>query len=696
MPVVVRGLPKVFVGILLGCLLWNCSVEPESKGPATDPLVAGPERTPVAENLWAHPEIKAELLLDRSVVRDPSDGGGTARLLDVPSDGPKPVPASSRQSFTIEYTAGPLGIVPGGTIFFQVSPFWGWELPQTGTDQRGGFLRARTAAEGVDLVTKLLGQGLVAIEVQGSGLRQGDTVEIEFGAGPAGTRVDRFAETGERLWLAVDGNADGIRKLIDESPTVDIMAREATRLHVSLPGSAASGATVPLTVALLDRAGNSGMPWRGSIDLALEGSETGMKVPASIALEARDGGRKTIELVVTRPGVYRVSAVARPTGAAEPGPAAQSNPLVAKSSPTETLLWGDLQVHTQLSDGSGSTLENLLYARDAAGLDVVALTDHDHWGLKALDDFPEVWQEQLGEVQAFHEPGRFVTIPAFEWTNWVEGHRHVLFFGQDDPVLLSSLDERYDTPPELWAALAGKNAMTIAHHSAGGPVPTDWSIPPDPDLEPLTEIVSVHGSSEAADSPMPIYKAKPGNYVRDALNRGYRLGFLGSSDGHDGHPGLAGIASGGKSGLAGIWVKGKHPRTRAAIATALRSRSVYATSGPRIYLQVDLDGLPMGSILDAPEEGETEGTQILSWEIAAETTLERLDIIRRGEPVISIRLAGERDLAGSLEVPVLGPGDWLYIRVVQRDAGAAWSSPFFILHAQESPGQPGAAVPAPS
>jgi hypothetical protein len=521
MPVVVRGFPKVFVGILLGCLLWNCSVEPEGKGPATDPLAAGPERTPVAENLWAHPEIKAELLLDRSVVRDPSDGGGTARLLDVPRDGPKPVPASSRQSFTIEYTAGALGIVPGGTIFFQVSPFWGWELPQTGTDQRGGFLRAHTAAEGVDLVTKLLGQGLVAIEVQGSGLRQGDTVEIEFGAGPAGTRVDRFAETGERLWLAVDGNADGIRKLIDESPTVDIMAREATRLHVSLPGSAASGATVPLTVALLDRAGNSGMPWRGSIDLALEGSETGMKVPASIALEARDGGRKTIELVVTRPGVYRVSAVARPTGAAEPGPAAQSNPLVAKSSPTETLLWGDLQVHTQLSDGSGSTLENLLYARDAAGLDVVALTDHDHWGLKALDDFPEVWQEQLGEVQAFHEPGRFVTIPAFEWTNWVEGHRHVLFFGQDDPLLLSSLDERYDTPPELWAALAGKNAMTIAHHSAGGPVPTDWSIPPDPDLEPLTEIVSVQaradwpGSGSRGSTLAPVRRSpRPCDHVR--------------------------------------------------------------------------------------------------------------------------------------------------------------------------------------
>ena len=191
---------------------------------------------------------------------------------------------------------------------------------------------------------------------------------------------------------------------------------------------------------------------------------------------------------------------------------------------------------------------------------------------------------------------------------------------------------------------------------------------------------------------MPIYKAKPGNYVRDALDRGYRLGFLGSSDSHDGHPGLAGIASGGKSGVAGIWVAGEQPRTRAAIAKALRARSVYATNGPRIYLQVDLDGLPMGSVLDAPLGSEAEQTQLLSWEVAAETTLDRLDIIRRGETIVSIRLEGERDLVGSMEVPVLGPGDWLYLRVIQHDRGAAWSSPFFVLPLAEL--HAGVTVPA--
>ena len=64
---------------------------------------------------------------------------------------------------------------------------------------------------------------------------------------------------------------------------------------------------------------------------------------------------------------------------------------------------------------------------------------------------------------------------------------------------------RPQTPTQLWDQLRGKQAITLAHHSAGGPVATDWSFAPDPVLEPLTEIASAHGSSEAPDSPLPIY-----------------------------------------------------------------------------------------------------------------------------------------------------------------------------------------------
>ena len=50
--------------------------------------------------------------------------------------------------------------------------------------------------------------------------------------------------------------------------------------------------------------------------------------------------------------------------------------------------------------------------------------------------------------------------------------------------VLSSIDPSYETPALLWGALRGGQALTVAHHPAGGPVPIDWSIPPDPELEP--------------------------------------------------------------------------------------------------------------------------------------------------------------------------------------------------------------------
>ena len=74
----------------------------------------------------------------------------------------------------------------------------------------------------------------------------------------------------------------------------------------------------------------------------------------------------------------------------------------------------------------------LAYARDVAALDVVALTDHDHWGSLFLDEHPELWERiQRAHGATSTSPGRFVTVLGYEWTNWIYGHRHVLYFGDD-------------------------------------------------------------------------------------------------------------------------------------------------------------------------------------------------------------------------------------------------------------------------
>jgi len=383
-------------------------------------------------------------------------------------------------------------------------------------------------------------------------------------------------------------------------------------------------------------------------------------VPPTVRPAAEDRGRVAVDLLTAAEGTARIEA--RGPGGIE----GAANPLVV-SATLPRVYWGDLHGHSGLSDGTGTPEDYYLYARDIAALDVAVLTDHDHWGMRPLSRTPELWERIRGQVQAFHEPGRFVTLLGYEWTSWIQGHRHVLYF-EDHGQVLSSVDPAFESPLQLWDALRGQPALTITHHTAGAPIATNWEIPPDPELEPVIEISSVHGSSEAPDSPRVISRPVAGNFARDALDRGYRLGFVGSGDSHDGHPGLAHLAS-PNGGLVAILAE---ELTREAVLAALRARRVYATNGPRILLHATLDGAPMGAVVGPSPESALE---VL---VVAPAALERLDLVRSGEVVRTVPAEGDREMRLEETVRDLSPGEYVYVRAVQEDGGAAWSSPFFV------------------
>ena len=91
---------------------------------------------------------------------------------------------------------------------------------------------------------------------------------------------------------------------------------------------------------------------------------------------------------------------------------------------------------------------------------MIALTDHDHWGTPFLDQHPEMWDEIRRQVQRFHAPGRFVTLLGYEWTSWIDGHRHVPSFG-DEGTLLSPLDPAVESRRQPWAALRGPPPVPV-------------------------------------------------------------------------------------------------------------------------------------------------------------------------------------------------------------------------------------------
>ena len=646
---------KLAAGVALAALACSQPAADSAPAPAKSPAEpAQPGDAPPTAKLDTAQMLKEDL----AAQRHPSDGGGRAWL--EPSR--EAVTAGQPARFRLGFEVGPLGIATGGGIYLQVSPFWGWSTPQTQDSQAPGYTAIETGASDIELKPRTLGPQLFMLKVTGRPLVAGDRVRLIYGAGSARAVADRFAERGSRFWFAVDGDGDGVRQVLKDSPQVEVLAGPPAQLQVTLPGTARPGERVAVTFALLDAMGNAGTPAAGEITFPER--TAGLELPARVALAPADRGRKTIFAMAREPGIVRLRAEG------PGGLSAESNPmLIASEGPR--VLWGDLHGHSNFSDGTGTPEDYYLYARDVSGLDVAALTDHDHWGMLFLDAHPEMWDEIQRETRRFYEPGRFVTLLGYEWTSWIQGHRHVLHF-EDEAKILSSLDPNYESPEQLWRALAGKPALTFAHHSAGGPIATNWAIPPDPVLEPVTEIVSAHGSSEASDSPQPIYNPVEGNYVRDALGRGYRFGFIGSGDSHDGHPGLAQLSA-PSGGLAAILAE---ERTRESVLAALRARRVYASNGPRILLRTALGAHPMGSSIPVPPGGSVSQSLFVS--VISPGPLERVDLIRSGRVVDSMQLAGERDVQLEREVSDLRPGEYVYVRAVQRDGGAAWSSPIYV------------------
>ncbi len=693
--------------------------DPPTTGAPTDPesasIVPGapdfalpedwPEQHPI---LSPNAKLDAHLigLAEATILRNPADGGGRAWLVSTrpvsretaaaaretsarESDRPS-LEAASSHRFEIRFEVGPLGIADGGLLFLVPEAFWYWSEAQTRDPRAPGYTTATARSGGVAL--EAVGPD-AAFRVTGRALEAGEQIDFVYGAGEAGARVDRYAERGAEIMIGVDADGDGFRAWIEQSARVDVHARPGAGLVAFGPAEIAPGEAFEITTSILDRSGNRAR-WPEATRAAsgdsvarfevrvLEDSELGLasaagpiEVPGAFDASKRIAlrpapGEGTLRLRIEGQGVLSDQGFTLP-------------PIIVRESQTR-LVWGDLHGHSRLSDGTGTATDYFTYARDVARLDVVALTDHDHWGPRPLDEDPAAAERILDAARSFHADGRFVTLPGYEWTSWLHGHRHVLYFDaddeQDDPMpIYSSLDPETDRPDELWAALRGRRALTFAHHSAGEPVAVNWAYRPDPELEPVTEIVSVHGSSEAIDGPPPVSGGIPGYFVRDVLLRGERLGFIGSGDSHDGHPGLAQIAS-GQAGLAGLFTRALD---RESLLEAMRARRTFATNGIRPFLTVTIDETTMGGSLSSGAESHT-----LRVHYEATAPIVRVDLVRSGR-VASLEAPEDRPYGQSLRlvrtIPGLAPGEFHYVRILQEDGGAAWSSPIFADASGEAP-----------
>jgi len=468
------------------------------------------------------------------------------------------------------------------------------------------------------------------------------------------------------------------------------------RLVLRTPAQAVVGEPIWALLTAKRANGRTDFEYSGTVEFSC--TDEGADLPGPTTVFACERGRHLFSVTFHRPGEHRLRV--RDT---DNWLEAESAPIVVTEAPSElNLYWGDLHGHTgEYSCGYGTIDNYYTYARDYAGLDFCALTEHDHLPGHPRD-LSTIWERVKRAARYYNDPHRFVTFLGYEWTSMFRqkpdderaffGQRHVLYLSDDQPWFGCHRPQS-DTPEKLWSCLEGREALVILHHTAAS---TQWGFGWEmwnPDLERLVEIYSVWGSSERPEregNPYPI-RAHGGEndcgHVQRAFEKGYRLGICAGGDSHDGSPGDTwawGKYTLGKGerkrwgevpyhgGLHGVWAK---ELTREALWEALLARRCFGTTGARIRVEFFVEGRWMGSELSVPPDAPRR----LRVRVLGTAPLKSVELVKNNEDWRSLPCQGHRCEAEVVDDEPVGDRGFYYVRVTQADGEMAWSSPVWVV-----------------
>ncbi len=277
--------------------------------------------------------------------------------------------------------------------------------------------------------------------------------------------------------------------------------------------------------------------------------------------------------------------------------------------------YGDLHNHCGISYGHGALDDAYRNAR--LQLDFASVTPHAYWpdipeGVAGLEDvvayhragFAKAashWHDYRATTDALNDPGRFVTLPSWEWHSLRHGDHCIYYRGPGGEIIPAADLEELRTVLRTVEG-SGTRAFLIPHHigyrqGRRGINWADWT----PEFSPVAEIISMHGAAESDDAPYPyLHTMGPrdgGSTYHAGLQRGYIVGAIGSTDHHSAHPGSHGY------GRLAVWAT---DLSRDGIWAAIAARRTYALTGDRIALRFSLNEAPMGTVLGYTPEREIE------------------------------------------------------------------------------------------
>lgn len=562
----------------------------------------------------------------------------------VTPDGP--VEAGSWQSFTLVYTAGRFGIDDSGSI--KVCFRFASDQSRLQLDDPGGpgFVTVE-ASNGAVLEARFdykqntrPWDRTLYIKVVRGFMREGDMITVRLGdrsQGSPGLRTQTFAEPFFEFHVLADPIACYHYVPVARQPMVAVVAGARSGWVAVLPSTVSRYHPFTLRLRSEDRWGNpSG---QGRATLLLSSNLVVQGLPASLTLE---NGEVTATIPDLRPTAAGDLTIELRDSAGRQ--LAVSNVMRAVEEPSPTgLFWADFHAQSGETIGTNAAEDYFAFARDTAFIDIVGHQGND------FQITPEFWNDLNRLYDRFDAPGRFVTIPGYEWSgNTALGGDRNVFFATTDRIIRRSshalVPDQSDiatdchTANELFAALTRDNEDVITFAHVGGRY-ADIGLAHDVAIETAVEVHSSWGTFEWI--------------VNDAFDLGYRVGIVANSDGHKGRPGAEGPGASLFGAYGGLTCLPLPELSRTAVFEALRARRHYATTGARVLLEVtasfpggaelfaddpvlgptdrrSITRAPMGAIVHTPG-----ATATLSLSVSAAAPIERIEF-RNGREVVAV------------------------------------------------------------
>ncbi|MHA1912004.1 MAG: DUF3604 domain-containing protein [Candidatus Kariarchaeaceae archaeon] len=510
-------------------------------------------------------------------------GFNLGKAIITPTDD---VVAGSYGTWTLTLTIGTHGIDDAGHIRVAWRATGDWKHPQFNDPQAPNYATVTTTGDAQLNVKFDHGYirpwwTCITIEVYDGYLAEGDEVTIVYGdtaRGSSGSMAQTLVEESFEFKVLVDPFGTNQYQILPNPPTLRIIAGEPKRIVVINPSEAIIGEPTWVVVKIEDKWGN---PSNYTETISFNSTDSKASLPSPYTFQVKDKGTHRFEGII-----FQETGVQSITITEKNEMEITNNPVkVYKEKQNLTLYWGDIHGQTEETVGIGTLKQYFDYARDAAALD---FTSH------AGNDF-QITKEHYADIQEivkkFHIPGRFITFLGYEWSGLTPagGDHNVYFLHDDEPIHRSSHTQVHDKTDietdrypltRLFETFKGRDDVIIIPHIGGRHANLDYY---DPSLTPFIEIASVHGHFEW--------------FARDAMERGLKVGFVGSSDNHSCRPGATRptlMMSAVRGGLMGIYAE---ELTREALWDAFRKRHVYATTGARIMLRVTCENAIMGDEL---------------------------------------------------------------------------------------------------